>query len=306
MPTVKMSHIVTIDSVTEAVRLYSGKSPHHPLVHVINLKEVRVLDDLLNTRICSNLYSVALKNADGQVRYGRNRYDFSSGVITAYAPGQTIEVEEEYQTGDLSGWFLLFHEDLLLKHPLKESIQQYGFFSYDIFEALHLSEREQQTVNRIVSEIDRETQQNQDEFSLDILLTNIELLLRYINRYFGRQFLTRKNFHQDNVETFWRLIDDHLDSAAQMESGLPTVNQLAEAMNMSPGYMSDMLRKQTGKNAQEHIQHRLIDKAKYRLLNTNDTVATIAYSLGFEYPQYFSRMFKKRTTMTPQEFRKRH
>lgn len=249
MPTVKMSHIVTIDSVTEAVRLYSGKSPHHPLVHVINLKEVRVLDDLLNTRICSNLYSVALKNADGQVRYGRNRYDFSSGVITAYAPGQTIEVEEEYQTGDLSGWFLLFHEDLLLKHPLKESIQQYGFFSYDIFEALHLSEREQQTVNRIVSEIDRETQQNQDEFSLDILLTNIELLLRYINRYFGRQFLTRKNFHQDNVETFWRLIDDHLDSAAQMESGLPTVNQLAEAMNMSPGYMSDMLRKQTGKNA---------------------------------------------------------
>ncbi|MEC8426828.1 MAG: helix-turn-helix transcriptional regulator [Pseudomonadota bacterium] len=249
---------------------------------------------------------MALKNADGQVRYGRNRYDFSSGVITAYAPGQTIEVEEEYQTGDLSGWFLLFHEDLLLKHPLKESIQQYGFFSYDIFEALHLSEREQQTVNRIVSEIDRETQQNQDEFSLDILLTNIELLLRYINRYFGRQLLTRKNFHQDSVETFWRLIDDHLDSAAQMESGLPTVNQLAEAMNMSPGYMSDMLRKQTGKSAQEHIQHRLIDKAKYRLLNTNDTVATIAYSLGFEYPQYFSRMFKKRTTMTPQEFRKRH
>ena len=302
-----MSDLLVINTISEAVNLYTGKTPDHPLIHVVDLKDTEIPAGLNNIRICSNLYSLVLKvNANAQVQYGRNQYDFSSGVITAYAPGQIIQVDETYKPGDLKGWSLMFHPDLLLHHPLQQTIKQYGYFSYDVCEALHASEREQQMLNQVAEEIRRETQQNQDEFSLDILLTSVELLLKYTDRYFNRQFLTRKPFYQDSIERFSRLVDEHLDKAAETESGLPTVNQLAAEMNMSANYMSDLLRKQTGKSAQELIHQQLIEKAKYRLLNSDDSVATIAYQLGFEYPQYFSRIFKKKTSMTPQELRKMH
>lgn len=302
-----MSDLITINSITDAVKMYTGKTPDHPLIHVVDLADTEIAAGFIHKRICLNLYSLVLKqNANGQVQYGRNRYDFSSGVITAYAPGQILQVEEQYQPGDLVGWSLMFHPDILLQHPLQERIKQYGYFSYDVCEALHASDREQQMLNQMVAEIQRETQQNQDEFSLDILLTSVELLLKYTDRYFNRQFLTRKQFYQDSIERFTRLVDEHLDKVAETEAGLPTVNQLAAEMNMSPNYMSDLLRKHTGKSAQELIHQQLIEKAKYRLLNSDDSVATIAYQLGFEYPQYFSRIFKKKTSMTPQEFRKLH
>lgn len=300
-----MSDLLVIDTIAEAVKMYTGKTANHPLIHVVDLAETRIEPDYLHKRICSNVYSLVMKqNAKGQVRYGRNHYDFSSGVINAFSPGQIIEIEDEYQPGELKGWSLIFHPDLLLHHPLAETIKQYGYFSYDIREALHASEREQQMLNQMVAEIDRETQQNQDEFSLDILLSSIELLLKYTDRYFNRQFLTRKPFYQDSIERFIHLVDEHLNNAEVHEAGLPTVNQLAADMNMSANYMSDLLKKQTGKSALELIHQQLIEKAKYMLLNSNDSVSTIAYQLGFEYPQYFSRMFKKKTTMTPQEFRK--
>lgn len=302
-----MSKLITIDTVADSVKMYTGKSPDHPLIHLVDLADTKIVPEFLNTRICSNLYSLVLKvNASSKVQYGRQHYDFSSGVITAYAPGQTIQIDEAYKPGELEGWSLIFHPDILLHHPLQETIKLYGYFSYDICEALHASDREQQTLNRLVNEIQRETQQNQDEFSLDILLTSVELLLKFTDRYFNRQFFTRKPFYQDSIERFNRLIDKHLDRAVDSEIGLPTVKLLASEMNMSPNYMSDLLRKQTGKSAQELIHQQLIERAKYRLLNSNDSISTIAYQLGFEYPQYFSRIFKKKTSMTPQEFRNLH
>ena len=302
-----MSSLIEINSVAEVVQMYTGKAANHPLIHVVDLSEVRIEQAFLNKRLCCNLYSLVMKkNANGQVRYGRNHYDFSHGVITAFAPGQIIEVEEGYQPGDLQGWSLTFHPDFLLQHPLREKIKQYGYFSYDIHEALHASEYEQQILSQMVAEIDRETVQNHDEFSLDILLSTVDLLLKYTDRYFNRQFLTRKPFYQDSVEQVLHLIDDYLERAATEETGLPTVAQLANDMNMSANYLSDLLRKQTGKNTQELIHQQLIEKAKYRLLNSEDSVSTIAYQLGFEYPQYFSRIFKKKTQMTPQEYRKLH
>jgi len=298
---------ITINTISDAVKMYTGTSPDHPLIHVVDLADTHIQPEFLNTRICSNLYSLVLKKyAKAKVQYGRNRYDFSSGVITAYGPGQTVIIDEAYEPGELQGWSLMFHPDLLLHHPLQQAIKQYGYFSYNICEALHASEREQQILNQLADEIKRETQQNHDEFSLDILLTSVELLLKYTDRYYNRQFLTRKALYQDSVERFKRLVDAHLDNAETSEAGLPTVNQLAAEMNMSPNYMSDFLRKHSGNSAQELIHLQLIEKAKYLLLNSDDSVSTIAYQLGFEYPQYFSRIFKKKTTMTPQEFRKLH
>lgn len=302
-----MSDVVVIETVTQAAQMYTGKMPDHPLIHVVDLSETCIESRFLNTRICSNFYSLVMKQGVcGQVMYGRNHYDFSSGLINAYGPGQVVQIEQPYKPGDLTGWALMFHPDLLLQHPLNDTIKQYGFFSYEVFEALHLSDREKQIVGQVIEELVCELQQNQDEFSLDIILARLDLLLKYTNRYFNRQFLTRRPFYRDSVERFKRILDEHLSQSSEFKSGLPTVNQLAAEMKMSPNYMSDFLRKETGKTAQELIHYRLIEKAKYLLLNTDSSVATIAYQLGFEYPQYFSRIFKKKTTVSPQDFRKLH
>ena len=302
-----MTALVTINSVAEAAKYYTGQAPDHPLIHIVDLSKTQVDEQLVGTKVCSNLYAIAVKsNFCVKIRYGRQHYDFSSGVLTAYAPGQVIEVSEMYQLGEIGGWYITFHPDLLLQHPLGRAIKQYGYFSYEVFEALHLSEREQQTLQKLVDDIGHETRQNHDQFSLDIILSNLDLILKYIDRYFNRQFLTRKSFNFGEVERFTSLVDEHLARAEMDDVGLPSVNALADKLNMSPNYLSDLLKTQTGKSAQELIHQQLIEKAKYLLLNSEDSVASIAYKLGFEYPQYFSRIFKKKTTLTPAEFRKVH
>ncbi|WP_448554853.1 helix-turn-helix domain-containing protein [Thalassotalea montiporae] len=302
-----MSEIITLDSVAQATMLYTGKKPAHPLLHVIDLSDTYIDDQLLNTKICNNLYCISLKQKFcGKLRYGRQRYDFNSGVITAYSPGQVIQIEEKYQRGQLDGWSLMFHPDLLLKHPLAQQVRQLGYFSYDIYEALHLSEHEQQILENLALNITTELQQNQDTFSHTIVISYLELMLKYIDRHFNRQFLTRKPFDANQVETFLSLVDSHIEQTQLDETGLPSVAKIAEKMTMSPTYLSDLLRSQTGKSAQELIHQQLIEKAKYLLLNSNDSVATIAYKLGFEYPQYFSRIFKKKTTLTPAQYRNVH
>lgn len=300
-----MSNTVVFNSVAEATEFYIGAKPDHPLVHVIDLSQTAIGEKFLNTKVCSNLYSISLKDGIcGQIRYGRQHYDFSSGVLTAFGPGQVVEVNETYELGALQGWFIMFHPDLFIRHSLNREIKQLGYFSYDVCEALHLSEKEQITLNKLINDITHETKQNHDQFSQDIILASIDLVLKYVDRFFNRQFLTRKTFNMDCVEQFIALVEQHLSNAEIHEAGLPTVNQLADALNMTPSYLSDLLKSQTGKTAQELIHHQLIDKAKYMLLNSEDSVATIAYKLGFEYPQYFSRIFKKKTSLTPVEFRK--
>lgn len=299
-----MNDIIEISSIEEAVSFYTNDAPDHPLIHIIDLSTTNLDKQFLDKKICSQLYSVAVKkNFGGKLRYGRQHYDFDRGVLTAFGPGQIIEITEMYERGELEGWFMTFHPDLLLRHSLSKEIKTFGYFSYDVFEALHLSEKEQKTLNKLVDDIRQELQQNQDQFSLDIILANLDLVLKYINRFFGRQFLTRKTFNIDEVERCLSIIETHVENAAFNESGLLTVKELALEMNMSANYLSDMLKCQTGKSAQEHIHDILIEKAKYMLLNSNASVATIAYQLGFDYPQYFSRMFKKKTSMTPAAFR---
>lgn len=302
-----MTELITLNSVEQAAQLYTGKSAEHPLLHVFDLADTHTSENYLNTRICNNLYCVSLKNNFcTKVKYGRQHYDFSSGVLTAYGPGQVIEVEDVYQLGELQGWVVMFHPDLLLRHTLAKDIKKLGYFSYDVFEALHVSEREQVSLLKLVQDIGNEAKQNQDEFSLDIMRSSLDLLLKYIDRYFNRQFLTRKPFTYDHVEHFLELVDNHLSQAEAMEAGLPMVADLAEQLNMSPNYLSDLLRSQTGKSAQELIHQQLIEKAKYLLLNSTESVSSIAYKLGFEYPQYFSRIFKKKTSLTPGEYRNHH
>ncbi|MGB1238744.1 MAG: helix-turn-helix domain-containing protein [Pseudomonadales bacterium] len=299
-----MSDVFEIDSVEQCARMMGAEGVNHPLIHVVDMHCTQIPPEFLGARLRFNLYCVVMKkDANGQMRYGRNQYDFSCGVLTAFAPGQVIEIEDTYNCGDVDGWGLIFHPDILLRHPLKESIGEYGFFSYGLNEALHLSEREQQVLKQLVSEIDRETQQNLDSFSLDILLANIGLLLTYTDRYFNRQFLTRRPLVLESVERFNALVDSHFARAEQEELGLPSVAELATQMNMSASYLSDLLRRETGSSAMELIHARLIEKAKYLLLNSDANVSTIAYQLGFEYPQYFSRIFKKKTSMSPQAFR---
>jgi len=298
-----MADVLVINSVKQASEFYTGKSSEHPLVGVVNLEETYIPKDNVGLRVCSNLYTLALKTtACGQIGYGRQHYDFDCGVITAYAPGQTIQLNEGYQPGQLTGWALYFHPDFLHRHALSNQIRKYGYFSYDVCEALHLSEKEQDHLNQVIKAIQHELSQNIDEFSSDILLTNLELILKYTDRYYNRQFLTRKPFYKNQTERFFSLLDSSIDINS-IDSQLPQVKELAEAMHMSAGYMSDMLRKETGKSAQELIHLHLIEKAKYMLLNSDESVATIAYRLGFEYPQYFSRMFKKKVHMTPKEYR---
>ena len=299
--------LMTLKTVSEVASVYSKSAPDHPLIHIINLSETRVGEEFLNKKICTLLYGLIMKKGEcAKIRYGRHHYDFSSGVMTAYAPGQVVQVYEAYELGDLEGWALYFHPDLLLQHPLYEAIKHYGYFSYDVCEALHLSEREQQHLNQVVNELKRELQQNLDDFSLDIILSSVDLLLKYTDRYFNRQFLTRRPFQRGHVDRFVKHLDQRLEALQTQKSGLPTVAHLASDLNMSANYMSDLLRKETGKSAQELIHQQLLEKAKYLLLNTDESVASIAYQLGFEYPQYFSRLFKQKVLVSPQEFRKLH
>lgn len=299
--------LMNIQTVTEVAGMYTNCAPDHPLVHIVNLAETQVDERFLRRKICTNLYGLIMKKGEcAKIRYGRNHYDFSSGVLTAYGPGQVVQIYEAYGLGDLQGWALYFHPDLLLQHPLSEAIKHYGYFSYDVCEALHLSEREQEHLNQVVHELGRELQQNLDDFSLDIILASLDLLLKYTDRYFNRQFLTRRPFQKGHVGRFLHRLELRMDDQTTEQEGLPTVSQLATDMNMSANYMSDLLRKETGKSAQELIHQQLLEKAKYLLLNTDDSVASIAYRLGFEYPQYFSRLFKQKISLSPQEFRKLH
>ncbi len=238
------------------------------------------------------------------LKYGRKIIDFQDGSLICMAPNQVIEIDYEVEVSEnMMGWGLFFHPDLIRATSLGNKIKGYTFFSYEISEALHLSEKEKKILYDGVLKIQTELQENIDTHSQNIIVSTVELLLNFCSRFYGRQFITRKNSNNLVVVQIEKILNEYFKTNNLKEKGLPTVKYLAEQVHLSPSYLSDLLKKETGKNAQDHIHFYLIEEAKNILLNTNQSVGEIAYSLGFEYPQYFNKLFKQKTGKTPIEFR---
>jgi len=291
-----------ITSVSAFHRLLSLPEPRHPLVSVINLSQTIFLEDDIWKGFVNRFYCVALKkDAKGKIRYGQQHYDYDKGVLSFTAPNQVQYLDlQNMECG--SGYLLIFHPDFLLKHPLANTISGYGFFSYAANEALHLSAEEEEDLIEILQKIDKECQ-HIDRHTQEIILSQIDLLLNYSNRFYERQFITRKNSNHQLLAKFEHFLNDYFDSDQPSEKGLLTVQHIATAMNLSSNYLSDLLRIHTGQNTQQHIHEKLISKAKEKLSATSLSVSEIAYELGFEHSQSFSTLFKKKTNMAPLEFR---
>jgi len=289
-----------IESITDLHRVLGLPKPLHPLVSVINLTNVDChIDDSLKSMVY-NFYSVCTKNDfTGRMKYGQNYYDFDNGIMTFFSPGQVISTEGS--DIKVNGMWLVFHPDFVRSYPLGKSIKDMGFFSYAVNEALHLSESEESMLNGIMQNIEQEYKQPIDNFSQDVIVAHIELLLSYSNRFYNRQFITRKSVNSDLLVKLDEVLDAYFSNTP---SGLPSVKYIAQALNVSPSYLSDMLRSLTGQNAQQHIHHKLIERAKDVLTTTQLSVSEIAYQLGFEYPQSFSKLFKIKTDVSPLEYRK--
>jgi len=286
------------------LRAYMGlPKPSHPLVMVSNSMTKGVdLSKVPNPHVKSFYKISYLKNIEGQLKYGQRFYDYEEGGMMFIAPNQVIETDDSH--GDHSGYSLFFHPDFLLNTSLASKIRQYGFFSYEVNEALHLSEKEKEIIISVFKVIEEELQLPIDDFSQDIVISQIELLLNYSNRYYKRQFITQKALNSDILQKLEAYLDHYLSNEKPLTEGIPTVQSLADQVNLSPSYLSDMLRSLTGRNAQQLIHDKLIEKAKELLTTTSLTVGEVAYQLGFEYSQSFSRLFKAKTDQSPLEFRR--
>lgn len=278
--------------------------PEHPLISVIDLETVKHSPGK-EINMIKDFYSVSLKkNMNFKVKYGQQSYDFDEGVMFFMSPGQLLKLE--FETDALinqSGWMLLVHPDFLWNTPLAKTIKQYEFFSYSVYEALFISDKEEGIVNGIVQNITQEYHSNIDAFSQDIIIRQIELLLSYSERFYHRQFLTRKKANHRLLDRLEDILSGYFKSDILAKQGLPTVAQIAEELNVSSNYLGSSLKVLTGLNAQQHIHQKLIETAKEKLSTTTLSVSEIAYALGFEHPQSFSKLFKNKTSMSPLEFR---
>jgi len=300
-----MSAFIHLQTISDLFQLFQlGHNTQHPLVAVVDFSKVNehISDD---TKISADFYSIMFKNySKNNIKYGRKIIDFQDGSLICMAPNQVIEMDNDIEMSEnMLGWGLFFHPDLIRATSLSDKMKKYSFFSYEISEALHLSEKEKQILYDCVLKIQTELQENIDVHSQVIIVSTIELLLNYCSRFYGRQFITRKSSNNLVVVQIENFLYEYFKRNNINEKGLPTVKYLAEQVHLSSGYLSDLLKKETGKNAQEHIHIYLIEEAKNILLGTNKSVGEIAYSLGFEYPQYFNKLFKQKTGKTPIEFR---
>lgn len=291
------------ESLSGVHKVLGMPAPAHPLVSLINNADNSVdLNKLPNPHILS-FYKISYKkNFHGKIRYGQHFYDFEEGGMFFVSPNQITA--HDGQSTDHSGYTLLFHPDFLLGYPLAKKIKEYGFFSYSVNESLHLSEIEKETIISIFKIIETELHSRIDDFSQDVIISQLELLLNYANRFYKRQFITRKSVNNNLLQKMDDILNSYYTTNKSVESGIPTVQYLSEQLKVSPGYLSDMLRSLTGLNAQQHIHLKLIDKAKEVLSTTNLSVSEVAYLLGFEHPQSFSKLFKLKTTLSPIDFRK--
>jgi len=300
-----MTNFQNIISITQGHELLQLGRPGHPLISVINNNEVCFPAKFVDAKFVFDFYMITFKSGvKGSLKYGRNAYDFEEGTMIFTSPGQVITSGIIHQhKSQQNGWTLVFHPDLIRRSRLSKRINEYAFFSYGVNEGLHISETERNTLTEIISKIKLEYCQNIDQHTQNLMISNIELLLDYSLRYYDRQFYTRTNLNKDIVVRFEELLNDYFSSSKVNEKGIPTVNFCAEALNISPHYLCDLLKKETGKNTQTHIYYHLIENAKNRLLNSDLPVSQVAYDLGFEYPQHFSKLFKLKSGFSPSEFR---
>jgi len=300
-----MTKTITIDTVSQLHHFLGLPNPKHPLVTVIQANSIKSLGQLSEVRITMNLFQIMLKQGTcGNMQYGRNSYDYEQGTLVFTAPGQVLQFDEseDYESNNQEGWIFAFHPDLIKKSDLGAKIDAYSFFYYDSNEALHLSDDERLATWGLLSKIQTESSQNLDKHSQHLINMNIELLLDYCTRFYDRQFYTRTNLNADTVSKFERLLKTYYEKSMGLDIGLPTVTYCANELHLSSSYLSDLLKKETGKTAQEHIHLFVIEKAKTSLLNSKDSVSQIGYSLGFRYPQHFSNLFKSKTGMSPVEY----
>jgi AraC family transcriptional regulator, transcriptional activator of pobA len=292
--------------LSEAHRVMGLPQPKHPLISLINSsREDMQFTQRPGTHVL-NFYKISYKpNRPGRLRYGQGYYDFDGGGLLFAAPNQVIgnHTDSGDTTGTCSLYTVLIHPDFLLNHSLAKKIRQYGFFSYSANEALHLSDDEKRTIISIFEMIETELGSRIDDYSQDVVIAQIELLLNYANRFYKRQFITRKAASNSLLEKLEHILNQHFDNDQAANQGTPTVQLLATQLNVSPGYLSDMLRAVTGKSAQQHIHDKLIGKAKEMLSTTTLSVSEVAYALGFEHSQSFSKLFKIKTKLSPVEFR---
>ncbi|QIP11894.1 helix-turn-helix transcriptional regulator [Spirosoma aureum] len=293
---------VDIVSISDLHKLYSCPNPKHPLVSVIDLREIsreNIREEETFYRL--GFYAVYLKQLKGVMRYGKSYYDFDEGTLMFTAPGQAISTSRRVPYNE--GWGLFFHADLLYRTELGRKIHQYSFFQYDANEALHVSDEEKTILHVCAQNIKREYSQNLDKHSQGLMLSNIELLLNYCDRFYDRQFITRAKVSHDIVQQFETALIDYFSQNSLIEQGLPDVKYFASLLSLSPNYLSDLLKRYTGKTTQEHIHLALIEKAKSLLWSSNKSISEIAYELGFEHPSHFTKVFKTRLGKSPKEFR---
>ena len=293
----------SINSVSEIHRILGLPKPENPWVSVINFDEIQCFADDSLKSVVYNFYSICIKkDFKGKLKYGQNYYDFDEGVLTFFSPGQVVTTE---LTDDLklSGYWLIIHPDFIQSYPLAKTIKDYGYFSYAVNEALFLSEKEETMIAAIMKNIEQEYYCNIDQYSQDVMISHIELLLNYANRFYNMQFITRKNAGNDLLVKLEAILSDYYNRGKVREAGLPTVQYVSEKLNISPNYLSDMLRTLTGQSTQHHIHNKLIEKAKELIATTSLSVSEVAYQLGFEYPQSFNKLFKSKTNLSPLEFR---
>lgn len=295
-----MERIIKLEKISE-YNVLKDIETKHPLISVFDNNNTKTLPN--HCRMHFGFYAIFLK-ADkcGELKYGRNTYDYDEGTLVFISPGQVIEInnEDNYQP---TGLALLFHPDLIKGTALGKQMSQYSFFSYDSNEALHLSLKEQQIIKDLYSKLEYELDQSIDKHSKGIVTNTIELLLNYCVRFYDRQFITRENINTNILSKFENLLNDYFQSETTQDLGLPSVGYFADCLHLSSNYFGDLIKKETGKSAKEHIQLKLIDIAKERIFDTEKSISQIAFELGFKYPQHFNRMFKKSTGYNPNEYR---
>jgi AraC family transcriptional activator of pobA len=294
-----------IKTISEYHQLMGLSKPEHPLISVINFESIKHLPYSESINIKFDFYSIALKrNFNGRMKYGQQEYDFDEGIMTFISPGQVFGIEiDKGLTLKHSGWMLFIHPDFLWNTPLAKAIKQYEYFDYSVSEALYLSEKEESTIISIMQNIEQEYHSNIDKFSQVIIVAQIELLLSYSERFYHRQFLTRKIANHRILNRLEEILTEYFYSETLIKKGLPTVQYIAEILHVSPNYLSSILKVLTGQNTQQHIHEKLIEKAKEKLSTTGLSVSEIAYELGFEHPQSFSKLFKTKTNLSPLAFR---
>lgn len=300
-----MQHFKTLSEYLAYLEL---PRPEHPMLSVFSATGDGFLPCPKESSppITNDCYTISFKKiVDGNLNYGRTNYDFNNGALFFIAPRQVLQWTKAV-VFEQKGFSINFHEDFLKGTDLAHQIKKYGFFSYSVNEALHLSPKEEKQLESIVENIEIEYQNNQDEFSKDIIISQLSTLLKYANRFYERQFINRKELSTSLLEQFNEQLSQYVASGELQENGIPSIEEIANNMSVSQRYLSDTLKKETGKTTTEHLQLLLIDEAKNMLLQPHKSIAEVAYELGFEYPHYFSRLFKKKEGVSPTEYREKY